>query len=74
MDSGRVPVHICPGPQGDPRYPASQQLTRFHARTGWFHLDFGDGAEADEVFEHAGEGGKVGHGVEDDFITSGEQL
>lgn len=61
IDSRRVPVHIGAGPQSDPRQPTGQQFTSFYAHTGWFHLSFGNSTEADEVFEHSGEGWDIVH-------------
>ena len=74
IDSGRVPVHIGPSPYRDPRQPASKKVTGYHAHTGWFHLDFGDGAEADEVFEHTGEGGEIVHGADGGAMRVWTQL
>ena len=39
----------------------SQPVRRFLRLHGAVSSGFGDGAEADEVFDHAGEGGEVVH-------------
>ena len=64
VDGGRIPVRVGPGAQGDPRQPGGQQVAGFDTHTRRFHLGFGYGAEADEVFDHAGEGGEVVHGAD----------
>ncbi|MNN75222.1 hypothetical protein D3C81_1915100 [compost metagenome] len=61
---GWVPVLVQAGTQGDPWQPAGEQIAGFHAHARWLHLDFGNGAEADEVFQQAGEGGDIGHAAD----------
>ena len=74
VNGGRVPVRISSCAQGDPGKPAGQQLAGFDTHTGWLHLYFGNGTEADEVFDHAGEGGEVVHGVHGGTIREKVQL
>lgn len=61
---GRVPFLVGSGAQGQPRQPGGGQFTGFYTHARGLHLDFGDNAEADEVFEHAGEGGEIVHGAD----------
>ena len=66
VDCGRVPLLISTGAQGDPRQPGGGQRSGFNLHAWGHHLHGGDDAEADEVFEHAGEGGEIVHGADGD--------
>ncbi|MNZ90755.1 hypothetical protein D3C78_1097260 [compost metagenome] len=57
----RVPLAVGAGAQSQPGQPAGEQVTGLHAHTGFRQIDLGDGAEADQVFDEAGEGGVVVH-------------
>lgn len=54
---GRVPLAVGAGSSGDPWKPAGGERSGYDLHTRGLHLDGSDGAEADEVFEQAGEGG-----------------
>lgn len=57
VDGRRVPFLVGTGAQGDPRQPAGGEGSGFDLHARGPHLYRGDNAEADEVFEQAGEGG-----------------
>ncbi len=54
---GWIPFPVGAGSWGDPRQPAGGEGSGFDLHAGRLHLDRGDDAEADEVFDQAGEGG-----------------
>lgn len=56
-DSGRVPFAVSSGAQCEPGKPGSGQLSGCYLHARGLHLHGGNDAEADEVFEQAGEGG-----------------
>lgn len=64
VNGGRVPFAVGAGPQGEPRQPGGGECTGFYLHARGLHLHGGDDAEADEVFEHAGEGGEFVHGAD----------
>ena len=57
----RGPLAVGTCSRGNPGEPAGGQRAGFHSHAWGLHLGFGDGAEADEVFDQAGEGGEVVH-------------
>lgn len=57
VDRRWVPLSVGAGPQGNPRQPGGGQRSGFDLHTRGLHLDGCDSAEADEVFDQAGEGG-----------------
>ena len=61
---GRVPLLVSSSAQGEPWQPGGVQCSGFYLHARGLHLHGGDDAEADEVFEHAGEGGEVVHGAD----------
>ena len=63
-DSGRVPFAVRPSTQCEPGKPSSTQLSGCYLHARGLHLHGGDDAEADEVFEQAGEGGEIVHGAD----------
>lgn len=64
IDGGRIPLLVSTGAQGEPRQPGGSEGSGFYLHARGVHLHGGDDAEADEVFEHAGEGGKFVHGAD----------
>jgi len=54
---GRIPFAVGAGSGGDPWEPAGGERSGFDLHARGLHLDGSDGAEADEVFDQAGEGG-----------------
>lgn len=61
VNGGRVPHTVSTGAQRQPRQPGGGQFSGFHLHARGHHLNVDDDAEADEVFEQAGEGGEVVH-------------
>lgn len=74
VDGGRVPLTVGPCTQGQPWQPGGGQFAGLYLRARGLHLNFGDDAEADEVFEHAGEGGEIVHGADGGFARVRAQL
>ena len=64
VDGGRVPIPVGTGAQCEPWQPGGGQFSGFYLHARGLHLHGGDDAEADEVFEQAGEGGEVVHGAD----------
>lgn len=54
---GWVPFPVGAGSGGDPWEPTGGEGSGFDLHARGLHLDGSDGAEADEVFDQAGEGG-----------------
>lgn len=61
---GWVPVLVQAGTQGNPWQPGREQIAGFYTHARRLHLYFGNGAEADKVFQQAGEGGDIGHAAD----------
>lgn len=60
-DSGQVPVVVGSGAQCEPGKPGRSQFSGGYLHAWGPHLHGGDDAEADEVFEVAGDGGEIVH-------------
>lgn len=61
---GWVPDPVLTRAQRQPGQPAGEQSAALDAHTGGGEIHLGDGAEADQVFDKAGEGGEGGHATD----------
>ncbi len=73
VQGGGVPFAVGAGPRRCPGQPAGQQVAGQHtdALRGMVHR--GDSAEADQVLDHAGEGGEVVHAADSGRRARGRQ-
>lgn len=72
-DGGRIPLAVGACAQRKPGEPGGSQSSGCYLHARGLHLHGGDDAEADEVFEHAGDGGEIVHGADGGATRVGAQ-